>query len=82
MEMKPAPRGIIVRVRAEGRVAVKGLLTIQPYITGVVVPLLDASPPLVAGTDEGGGGVLWALQAAVRELEEVMRVSPVNSVHQ
>ncbi|MEW5314742.1 MAG: hypothetical protein WDW38_006214 [Sanguina aurantia] len=73
MEIKEAPRGVIVRVRAEGRVAIKALRTVEPYITGVVVPVLDAAPPLVAGSAEGGGGVLWALQAAVRELEEVMR---------
>lgn len=80
MEIKEAPRGVIVRVRAEGRVAIKALDSVEPYITGVVVPVLDAAPPLVAGSDEGGGGVLWALQAAVRELEEVMRVSEAWSL--
>ncbi|KIZ02638.1 hypothetical protein MNEG_5321 [Monoraphidium neglectum] len=45
VEVKAQGVGALVRVQAEGRIAVESLKQLQPYIAGAVTPLLDDPVP-------------------------------------
>ena len=48
VEVKAQGVGALVRVQAEGRVAIEGLTQTSPYILGAVAPLLDDPVPAAA----------------------------------
>lgn len=69
VEVKAQGVGALVRIQAEGRIAIDSLTAVQPYIVGTVSPLLDDPVPASAVD-----GVLRCADS----LNDVLRVSRVT----
>jgi hypothetical protein len=65
VEVKAQGVGALVRIQAEGRVAIESLAQVQPYLIGTVTPLVDDAVPAA-----GEEAVLKAADALV----DVLRV--------
>ncbi len=62
--------GVLLRVQAEGRCAVKSLVSVRPYFRALVVPLTDDV------SLEGLRAAQWAeIRGAADGLRDLMRVS-------